>query len=183
MPSAAPGENFRGMRSAPQTGPLSQLEAALRGIAERLRELEGLCRDAAVLAERLAEEHSPGDGRRAATPRPSARPDDQNSVSDARPGIAPAEPADEPGGLEMPQAALLVALTLRGGTLPEPALALLASDLGLPPAGIEELFHGSEPHLVRRPGGAAGVTERGIESAAAWRTALPAELLRLATDL
>ncbi|MFN2432524.1 MAG: hypothetical protein ABR599_06870 [Gemmatimonadota bacterium] len=78
------------------------------------------------------------------------------------------------------QGALLVALTLRGGTLEDAALAELADALEVEPAELTALFEEADPHLARR-GGSARLTERGLDAAAAWRAALPAGVLGAAT--
>jgi phytoene/squalene synthetase len=91
-------------------------------------------------------------------------------------------PAHEPDELDLRQASLLVAITLRGGTVEAGAFATLAERLAVPAAAVERLFEGPEPLLVRRGPGAAGVSERGLDAAAAWRDALPPELLRAATE-
>jgi hypothetical protein len=92
------------------------------------------------------------------------------------------EPA-RTSGLDAHQAALLVAVTLRGGTLEADAFSTLAARLAVPEEAVTELFAGAEPHLVRRAGAATGVTERGLEAAASWRAALPEDLRRAATEL
>lgn len=165
------------MLEAREADTLSQMQDALRTIVQRIRELERLCRETAELAERVAE----GDRKPRRAPGPGApvsQPGAEPSTAVLRGGPGTLDPR-----LSERQGALLVAVTLRGGTVDASLLASLAGDLGLGSAALDELFSGTEPHLTRRSGGAAGITERGIESAAGWRRALPAELLRLATDL
>jgi hypothetical protein len=87
------------------------------------------------------------------------------------------------GNLDPRQAALLVAVTLRGGTVDADAFSALAARLEIADAAAAELFAGADPHLVRRAASAACVTERGLEAAAAWRAALPEGLWNVATGL
>lgn len=158
---------------------LPRLRATVLTITERVHELDRLCRDAASLLDRLS---------------PPPEPDPEVALSEADETLEPRQlgtSSNETGaispeavraGLEERQGALLVAVTIRGGTVASPMLSLLAAELGLGAGALEELFAGVDPHLVRRAGGRAGLTERGMESAAEWRGALSEELLRL-TDL
>ena len=95
----------------------------------------------------------------------------------------PGRGATASGGLDARQAALLVAVTLRGGTVDAEAFSTLAARIEVPDPDVAELVTGRDPHLVRRGGAAACVTERGLDAAASWRAALPEDLRNVAADL
>ena len=135
------------MPAPPDADGLPDLRATLAALAERVRELDRLCRAAAELVERLEVER-----------------------------------AGAPGGLDERQGALLVAVTLRGGTVARDVLAGLAAELGVDAPALERLFAGAAPHLSSR-GDGARLTDLGLDAAAAWRSALEPELLRRATEL
>lgn len=154
------------MRPVSDSCEAAELRDALEALAEGARELERLVRDAARAAERLA-----------ATSGEPAR--DRTLSGDA----APARDATGTGRSDPREGALLVALTLRGGTLPRAELEALAAVFGVSSGELAQLLSGDAAPLTARRGGAVGLTERGVEEAAAWRDALPAELLRAATTL
>jgi hypothetical protein len=141
----------------------AELRAALEALADGARELERRARDAARATERLAG--------------PAAAPDGGSRMAGDAAAAAPVPGSDPRAG------ALLVALTLRGGTLPRAELEALAAVFGVSSGELTQLLAGAEAPLTARRGGTVGLTERGVEEAAAWRDALPPELLRAATTL
>ncbi len=143
------------MLPTPRPEAVRRLRETFHALADRLRDVERLCQEADLLLEALE------DGTGAKSP-------------------APDHPRG-PDALDARQGALLVALTVRGGTLDGPALTALAASRGVEPAAVEALFGGPEPRIVRRAGGAARLTEAGVDSAARWREVLPPDLLRSAT--
>jgi hypothetical protein len=143
----------------------AELRDALEALADGARDLERRAREAARSAARLA-----GGG---AAPAGAAPADGRNAP--------PAAPS--PSGSDPRTGALLVALTLRGGTLPKAELEALASAFGVSSGELAQLLAGAQAPLTARRGGAVGLTERGVEEAAAWRDTLPPELLRAATTL
>ena len=165
------------MHTPPDEDPVAGLRQAVEGIAGALRELDRRCHEAAVLLDRL--EARRGEPREAG-PLPGSGTSGAGATSVTEPRET--EPRPESGALEQRRAALLVGLTLRGGTMDADAFSALAADLGLGHGEVETLFAGADPPLVRR-GGRNQVTERGIESAAEWRLRLSPGLLRAATDL
>jgi hypothetical protein len=87
------------------------------------------------------------------------------------------------GGLDPRQAALLVAVTLRGGMMEADAFAALAARIEVSDLAVAELFAAPDPHLVRRARDGTCITERGLDAAASWRASLPEDLRNAATDL
>lgn len=148
---------------------LDRLRLALSTIGQRARELDRLCDEALEIVDGLE---------------PNAQPPGQPGLrgEENLPGPAGRPPAaatrsGAPGDLHERQAALLVAVTLRGGTVDADVFSALARDLRLDARDLQALFDGPNPHLRRRGGDAAGLTERGVEAAAEWRRLLPDELL------
>jgi hypothetical protein len=164
------------MRPLHEGDPVPRLRETIEAIAERLRELDRFCREATALLERLADERTRAGGAPEASLLGA-----QAESAESRLSADGSGPAGH--RLDERQAALLVGLTLRGGTMETSTFAALAAELGVGSAAVDELFAGADPYLVQRAGGAPGVTERGLESAADWRRTLPAELLRTATAL
>ena len=87
------------------------------------------------------------------------------------------------GDVSERQGALLVAVTLRGGTVDDADLAALARQLGVDAPEIDDLSARVEPLLQRRPSGGFRLTERGVEAAGTSRSALSPALLEAATRL
>jgi hypothetical protein len=175
----------------PESDPSAALDRVRETMAllrRRLSEAEELCREADALLQRLegsftAQNVFP-DRNVSADQRlfTEAEASGQENLAVARQPLDAAS-EDEIGDLTETQGALLVAVTMRGGTVASDAFAELAGRLRVEGAALEGLFAGADPHLVRRGNGGAGVSERGLESAAIWRHALAPELLQRAIEL